>query len=159
MPNCLYDIYITDAPATYPDNGIASLPGRPSSKTGRAWKFLEKMGQVGLDLRISALAGFYWTSLSVLCTPVILALLLLLLLIINCIHLTQPDDSSADHWSVHLTTGQSVCGLLVEYRICTTQVAGLIPTLGGPIQPTSKLITYCVLRSTQPPSLSGTVNE
>jgi len=41
MPNCLCDvfIYIRDAPATYPDNGIASLSGRALSKTGPARKF------------------------------------------------------------------------------------------------------------------------
>jgi len=36
MPNCLYDIfiYIKDAPATYPDNGIVGLLGWASSKMG-----------------------------------------------------------------------------------------------------------------------------
>ena len=39
MPNCLYDIFINirDAPATYLDNGIASLPCRASSKMGLKW--------------------------------------------------------------------------------------------------------------------------
>jgi len=39
MPNCLCDIfiYIREAPATYPDNGIAGLQGRASSKIGLKW--------------------------------------------------------------------------------------------------------------------------
>jgi len=36
MSNCLCDIFIhiSYAPVTYPDNGIAGMPGRASSKTG-----------------------------------------------------------------------------------------------------------------------------
>ena len=39
IPNCLCDtfIYISDALATYPDDGIAGLPGWASSKTGLKW--------------------------------------------------------------------------------------------------------------------------
>jgi len=47
---------------------------------------------------------------------------------------------------------------LVEYRTRNREVAGSTHT--GPLQATlSKLLTYCVLRPTQPPTLSGTGNE
>jgi len=46
----------------------------------------------------------------------------------------------------------------IEYRTRNREVAGSIHT--GPLQATlSKLLTYCVLRPTQPPTLSGTGNE
>ena len=59
----------------------------------------------------------------------------------------------------------SVCGpvadavvQLVEYRTRNQEVADSIHT--GPLQATlSKLLTYCVLGSTQPPTLSGMGNE
>ena len=47
---------------------------------------------------------------------------------------------------------------LVEYRTRNQEVAGSTHT--RPLQATlSKLLTYCVLRPTQPPTLSGTGNE
>jgi len=51
----------------------------------------------------------------------------------------------------------SVCnGLVVEYRTERLRVR-LTP---GPLQATlSKLLTYCMLRPTQPPTLSGMGNE
>ena len=52
-----------------------------------------------------------------------------------------------------------VCsGLVVEYRTRNQEVAG--STQPSPLQATlRKLLTYCVLRPTQPPTLSGTGNE
>jgi len=50
---------------------------------------------------------------------------------------------------------------LVEYRTRNPEVALLrVRLTPGPLQATlSKLLTYCVLRPTQPPTLSGTGNE
>jgi len=50
---------------------------------------------------------------------------------------------------------------LVEYRTRNREVANLrVRLTPGPLQATlSKLLTYCVLRPTQPPTLSGTGNE
>jgi len=44
---------------------------------------------------------------------------------------------------------------------CKSQLRGCVVLLSpGPLQATlSKLLTYCVLRLTQPPTLSGTENE
>ena len=48
---------------------------------------------------------------------------------------------------------------LVEYRTRNTKRLRVRLT-PGPLQATlSKLLTYCVLRPTQPPTLSGTGNE
>jgi len=49
-------------------------------------------------------------------------------------------------------------GLVVEYRTRNREVAGSThtPSLQATL---SKLLTYCVLRPTQPPTLSGTGNE
>jgi len=49
--------------------------------------------------------------------------------------------------------------LMVEYRIRTAEVMGSIPTLVQLQATLSKSLTYCVLRPTQPPILSGTGNE
>ena len=47
--------------------------------------------------------------------------------------------------------------LVVEYRTRNQEVAG---STHGPLQATlNKLLTYCVLRPTQLPTLSGTGNE
>ena len=47
---------------------------------------------------------------------------------------------------------------LVQYRTRNREVA--VRLTPGPLQATlSKLLTYCVLRLTQPPILSGTGNE
>ena len=52
-------------------------------------------------------------------------------------------------------------GLVVEYRTRNREVAGMrVRLTRGPLQATlSKLLTYCVLRPTQPSTLSGTGNE
>ena len=52
----------------------------------------------------------------------------------------------------------AVVQLVVEYRTRNQEVAGSTHTRST--QATlSKLLTYCVLRPTQPPTLSGTGNE
>ena len=51
---------------------------------------------------------------------------------------------------------------LVKYRTRNQEVAvaGSIRLTSGPLQATlSKLLTYCVLRPTQPPTFSGTGHE
>jgi len=49
--------------------------------------------------------------------------------------------------------------LVVEYRIYISEVVGSILTLVQLQVTLSKLLTYCVLRSTQPSILNGTGNE
>jgi len=48
---------------------------------------------------------------------------------------------------------------LVEYRTRNQEVAGSTHTRSTVIATLSKLLTYCVLRPTQSPALSGTGNE
>ena len=48
---------------------------------------------------------------------------------------------------------------LVEYRTRNQEVAGSTHIRSTVIATLSKLLTYCVLRPTQSPTLSGTGNE
>jgi len=52
-----------------------------------------------------------------------------------------------------------VSGLVVEYRTRNFQVTGSNLVVGHLQATVSKLLTYGVLRSTQPPTLRGTRNE
>jgi len=52
-----------------------------------------------------------------------------------------------------------VSGLVVECRTRNFQVAGSNLTVGHLQATLSKLLTYGVLRSTQPPTIRGTGNE
>ena len=49
------------------------------------------------------------------------------------------------------------CGLVVEYRTCTSEVAGSILSRSTARNP--KLLAYYVLMPTQPPTLGGTVTR
>jgi len=50
-------------------------------------------------------------------------------------------------------------GVVIEYRTRNREVAGSTHTRSALQATLSKLLNYCVLRLTQPPTLSGTENE
>ena len=53
----------------------------------------------------------------------------------------------------------SSSGVVIEYRTRNREVAGSTHTRSALQATLSKLLNYCVLRLTQPPTLSGTENE
>jgi len=66
---------------------------------------------------------------------------------------------SAHFWFRVASRNVGVSGLVVECRIRDFQVAGSNITAGHLQATLSKLLTYGVLKSTQPPTLRGTRNE
>jgi len=55
---------------------------------------------------------------------------------------------------IHVTLYVGVSGLVVEYRTRNFHVTG-----ANLVRAINKLLTYCVLRPTQPPTLSGAGNK
>ena len=78
-------------------------------------------------------------------------------------HMLRSTTTIKDNY-VHTTEFHSHQGAVVQWS--SWQSIGLVTErlqvrlTPGPLQATlSKLLTYCVLRPTQPPTLSGTGNE
>ena len=73
----------------------------------------------------------------------------------KCLCLKQPKSNNLIVMSVALSW---VCGCSCIVGLVTERLR--VRFTPGPLQATlSKLLTYCVLRPTQPPTLSGTGNE